>query len=67
MKIAKSTFIAPGAVVLGDVEMKEDVSIWYHATVRGDKEPCPHEPLHATRYSHLLSSPHHPIPLHPAL
>lgn len=38
MKIAKSAYIAPGAVVLGDVEMKEDVSIWYHATVRGDKE-----------------------------
>lgn len=39
MRIAESAFIAPGAVVLGDVEMKDDVSIWYHATVRGDREP----------------------------
>lgn len=30
-------FIAPSAVVLGDVRLGEDVSIWYHATVRGDR------------------------------
>ena len=30
-------FIAPGAVVLGDVHLGEDVGIWYHATVRGDR------------------------------
>ena len=30
-------FIAPGAVVLGDVRLGEDVGIWYHATVRGDR------------------------------
>ena len=32
-------FIAPGAIVLGDVTIGEDVGIWYHATVRGDKAP----------------------------
>lgn len=37
MKIAESTFIAPGAIVLGDVTIGEDVGIWYHATIRGDK------------------------------
>ena len=31
--------IAPGAIVLGDVTIGEDVGIWYHATVRGDKAP----------------------------
>jgi len=31
------TFIAPGAIVLGDVTLGEDVGIWYHATVRGDR------------------------------
>lgn len=30
-------FIAPGAIVLGDVTLGEDVGIWYHATVRGDR------------------------------
>lgn len=30
-------YIAEGAVVRGNVSMGEDVNIWYHATVRGDK------------------------------
>lgn len=38
VKIADSAFVAPGAVVLGNVTVKEDASIWYHATVRGDRE-----------------------------
>ena len=33
----KKNFIAPDAVVSGDVELSEDVSIWHHATVRGDR------------------------------
>ena len=33
----KNVFIAPGAIVLGDVTLGEDVGIWYHATVRGDR------------------------------
>lgn len=37
--IHESVFIAPGAVVLGDVTVQEDVGIWYHATVRGDRAP----------------------------
>lgn len=36
MKIHESTFIAPGAIVLGDVTIGEDCGIWYHATIRGD-------------------------------
>ena len=35
----QKVFIAPGAVVLGDVHMEENVGIWYNATVRGDREP----------------------------
>ena len=35
--IHEKTFIAPGAVVLGDVTVGEDVGIWYNATVRGDR------------------------------
>ena len=34
-----NVFIAPGAVVLGDVYLEENVGIWYNATVRGDREP----------------------------
>lgn len=33
----ESIFIAPGAVVLGDVNLGEAVGIWYNATVRGDR------------------------------
>ena len=36
--IEKSVFIAPSADVLGDVTMKEDASIWFHATVRADAD-----------------------------
>lgn len=36
-RIHETAFIAPGAVVLGDVTLGEDVSIWYNATVRGDR------------------------------
>lgn len=35
----QNIFIAPGAVVLGDVHLEENVSIWYNASVRGDREP----------------------------
>lgn len=36
-RIHGTAFIAPGAVVLGDVTVGEDAGIWYHATVRGDR------------------------------
>ena len=35
-KIGKNCFIAETAVVLGDVVMGEDCSVWYSAVVRGD-------------------------------
>ena len=35
-KIADSAFIAPTAVIVGDVEIGEDVSIWYGCVLRGD-------------------------------
>ena len=31
-----SAFIAPGAVVLGDVELGPEVSVWYGCVLRGD-------------------------------
>lgn len=34
-----SVAIAPSAIVLGDVTLGENVGIWYHATVRGDRAP----------------------------
>lgn len=37
--IAPSAWIAPGAVVVGHVELEEDVSIWFTAVLRGDVEP----------------------------
>jgi carbonic anhydrase/acetyltransferase-like protein (isoleucine patch superfamily) len=37
--IPESAFIAPTAVVIGNVTLGEEVSVWYHATVRGDIAP----------------------------
>lgn len=37
MEQKKNVYIAPGAVVTGDVVLHEDVSIWYNAVLRGDK------------------------------
>ena len=35
-RIAASAFIAPGAVIIGDVEIGEDSSVFYGAVLRGD-------------------------------
>jgi carbonic anhydrase/acetyltransferase-like protein (isoleucine patch superfamily) len=37
--VAGSAFIAPGAVVLGDVTLGERSSVWYGAVLRGDMAP----------------------------
>lgn len=35
-KIHSSAFVAPGAVVCGDVEIHENASVWYGCVLRGD-------------------------------
>ncbi|MDQ1079762.1 gamma carbonic anhydrase family protein [Pseudoroseomonas cervicalis] len=35
-KVAPGVFIAPTAAVIGDVEIGEGASIWYHCVLRGD-------------------------------
>ena len=35
-KFAKGVFIASGAAVIGQVEMGEDVNVWFNTVVRGD-------------------------------
>ncbi len=35
-KIPSSVFIAPGARIVGDVEIGEDASVWFNAVLRGD-------------------------------
>jgi len=35
-KVKKNSWIAPGAVVVGDVNMGEDSAIWFGCVVRGD-------------------------------
>ena len=37
-EIHESTWIAPGAVVVGNVQIAEDSSVWYNAVVRGDSD-----------------------------
>jgi carbonic anhydrase/acetyltransferase-like protein (isoleucine patch superfamily) len=38
-KIGKNVFIAPTAVVIGEVDIMDNASIWYGTVVRGDREP----------------------------
>ena len=38
-QIHPSVFIAPGAVIVGDVTLAEGCSVWFNATLRGDNEP----------------------------
>ncbi len=35
-KIDKSTWVAPGATVVGDVKVGEECSLWFGAVIRGD-------------------------------
>jgi carbonic anhydrase/acetyltransferase-like protein (isoleucine patch superfamily) len=35
-RIAKSAFVAPTAVIVGDVEIGENASVWFGAVIRGD-------------------------------
>lgn len=37
-EIAESAFLAPDAVILGDVHIGEDCSIWFHAVIRAESE-----------------------------
>jgi len=37
-KIAPSAYIAPTAVIIGDVEILDDASVWFNTVVRGDEE-----------------------------
>ena len=38
-KIADDVFVAPGAVVIGDVEIGAGSSIWFNCVLRGDDNP----------------------------
>ena len=37
--IDPTAFIAPGATVVGDVNIGKEASVWYQSVVRGDMEP----------------------------
>ncbi|MFY0409214.1 gamma carbonic anhydrase family protein [Solicola sp. PLA-1-18] len=37
--VHKTAWIAPGAVVVGDVTLEAGASLWYNAVLRGDKNP----------------------------
>ena len=38
-RIAPDAFIAPGAVVIGDVEIGPGSSVWFGCVIRGDMQP----------------------------
>jgi len=35
-KLSRGAWVAPGATVVGDVELREDCSVWYGCVLRGD-------------------------------
>lgn len=37
-QVHSSTYIAPGAHVIGNVELQEDTSVWFNAVLRGDND-----------------------------
>lgn len=39
LRIAPGAWIAPGAVLVGDISVADDASIWYGCVLRGDLEP----------------------------
>ena len=38
-KVASTAFVAPTAVIIGDVEIGEEASIWFGTVIRGDNGP----------------------------
>ena len=38
-RMASGVFLAPGSVVIGDVDIGADSSIWFNAVIRGDVAP----------------------------
>jgi carbonic anhydrase/acetyltransferase-like protein (isoleucine patch superfamily) len=38
-RIASGVYLAPGSVVIGDVEIGPDSSVWFNAVIRGDVAP----------------------------
>ncbi|MYB64727.1 gamma carbonic anhydrase family protein [Candidatus Poribacteria bacterium] len=38
-KIHSSVFVAPGAMIIGDVTIEAESSVWFNAVLRGDLEP----------------------------
>lgn len=43
-EIAENVFTAPDAVILGDVQIEEECSIWFHAVVRAGGGEHPYRP-----------------------
>lgn len=38
-QIHPTVFLAQGAIIVGDVTLSEECSVWFHASLRGDVEP----------------------------
>lgn len=38
-QIHETAYVAPGAVIIGQVTLEAEVSVWFNAVIRGDREP----------------------------
>ncbi len=53
--IAADVFIAPGAMIIGNVTIHANASIWYNTVIRGDSAPISNRARH--KYSRQLHAP----------
>lgn len=61
-RIGKNVFIAPNAVIIGDVVIEDHASIWYGTVVRGDRSR-----IRIGAYSNIQDNcTVHTVPEHPA-
>ncbi|MGB8816302.1 MAG: gamma carbonic anhydrase family protein [Rhizobiaceae bacterium] len=62
LEAPESVYLAPGAMVIGKVQIGKDVNIWPHAVVRGDNEPITiGEETNIQEHSMLHTDPGFPL------
>ena len=62
-RLGENVFLAPTAIVSGDVELGDDVSIWSHAVARGDVNSIRVGPRTSIQDSVVLHVTHEKYPL----
>ena len=56
-RLGSRVFVADGAVLVGDVEVGDDSSVFYNAVLRGDLAPIRIGKVHRARNLHVNDRP----------